>query len=199
MTEAEDRPYHHGQLREALLEAAEAVLRQEGVDRLSLREVARTVGVSHAAPKRHFSNRQALLDALAVAGFVRLNDQLRSAIAGAGSDVDARLAAAMTEYLRFATEDAALLELMFTGKRRPGAGEVVEAAAPAFTVLTDLILDGQAAGKLAPGPPDEVGIVLFATVHGIATLRNGGPVRQELLEGLEDQAVEQFLRGARPQ
>lgn len=198
MAEANDRPYHHGQLREALLEAAEETLRHDGADQLSLREVARIVGVSHAAPRRHFPDRQALLDALAVAGFVRLDAQLRAAIAGAGADFGSRLGAAVTAYLRFATEDAALLELMFTGKHRPGAEQVVEAAAPAFTALHDLILEGQAAGELAPGEPDEVGIVLFATIHGIATLRNGDLVRQELLENLADRAVEQFVRGARP-
>ena len=62
------RPYHHGNLREALLVQAMTTLREGGVEALSLRELARAVGVSHAAPRRHFPDRQALLDALAERG-----------------------------------------------------------------------------------------------------------------------------------
>jgi len=67
-----DRPYHHGHLRDALLAEAERTLREQGVEQLSLRDLARQAGVSHAAPRRHFADRQALLDALAGAGFARL-------------------------------------------------------------------------------------------------------------------------------
>jgi len=75
-----ERPYHHGNLRVVLLAEAERTLREDGIERLSLRDLARQAGVSHAAPRRHFADRQALLDALAVAGFLRLSDELREAI-----------------------------------------------------------------------------------------------------------------------
>src|SRR3954469_7536348 len=75
------RPYHHGNLRPALLEAAERALARG--DELSLRSLAREVGVSHAAPRRHFADKQALLDALAEDGFERLGSEMRDAIAGA--------------------------------------------------------------------------------------------------------------------
>ena len=75
------RPYHHGNLRAALLESAEQTLNEGG--ELSLRELARQVGVSHAAPRRHFAGKQALLDALAEDGFERLGDDLRGAMAAA--------------------------------------------------------------------------------------------------------------------
>src|SRR5690348_14709991 len=107
------RAYHHGNLRTALLEAAEKTLRERGVQALSLRELAREAGVSHGAPRRHFADRQALLDALAGAGFERLGAELRAAAAGAGEDFESRLRAIAAAYVRFATEDAALLELMF--------------------------------------------------------------------------------------
>ena len=67
-----ERPYHHGNLRSALLAAAERTVRERGVQDLSLRELAREIGVSHGAPRRHFPDRQALLDALAESGFERL-------------------------------------------------------------------------------------------------------------------------------
>ena len=71
---------------------------------LSLRELARQVGVSHGAPRRHFSDRQALLDALAEAGFARLGGELRTAADGAGEDFEARLQATGGAYVRFATQ-----------------------------------------------------------------------------------------------
>lgn len=198
MTESDERAYHHGHLRSALLAAAMLTLREQGVDHLSLRELARELGVSHAAPRRHFPHRQALLDALAVAGFERLDAQLRAAIVDAEEDFGSRLRVTVAAYIRFATEDAALLELMFTSKHRPDADRVMEAAIPAFTLMDEVIAQGQDAGELASGDPEQVGIVLFATMQGIATLINGDMVKPELLDGLVDTAVEQFLRGARP-
>ncbi len=198
MTEEDRRPYHHGRLRPALLAAAESTLREQGADQLSLRELARTVGVSHAAPRRHFPDRQALLDALAMTGFERLESQLRTARAEAGADFTARLKTTVAAYIRFATEDAALMELMFTRKHRDGAEHMIEAAAGSFSLLRDLILQGQEAGELADGDTAQVGIILFATMQGIAAVINGEMVRPELLEGVVDTAVEQFIRGARP-
>ncbi|MGC4806021.1 TetR/AcrR family transcriptional regulator [Micromonospora sp. DT233] len=191
-------PYHHGQLRAALLAAAERSLREQGADQLSLRELARQLGVSHAAPRRHFPDRQALLDALAEAGFARLDAELRAAYDDAGDAFLPRLRATVAAYLRFATEDAALLELMFSGKHRPGADHLMAAARPTFEFLHQLILEGQAAGALTAGDPERVGIILFATMQGIATLINGDIVRGDLLDGLVESAVEQFVRGARP-
>lgn len=198
MSNGNERNYHHGNLSTALLAAAERRLREEGQDQLSLRELAREIGVSHAAPRRHFADRQALLDALAEMGFERLDMQLRSALAGAEDGFAPRLRATVTAYIRFATENAALLELMFIRKHRPGADRVVAAAAPAFTLMQALIVEGQTAGALADTDPEQVGIVLFATMQGIVTLINGGMVKPELLQGLVDTAVGQFLRGARP-
>src|SRR5262249_45011275 len=112
----DDPPYHHGRLRAALLTEAERVLREDGIEALSLRELARRAGVSHAAPRRHFTDRQALLDALAEAGFTRLADEMHAAIGDTGGGYPARLRAAATAFVRFATRDAALTELMFTAK-----------------------------------------------------------------------------------
>ncbi|WP_218107021.1 TetR/AcrR family transcriptional regulator [Micromonospora haikouensis] len=189
--------YHHGNLRPTLLAAAERSLRQHGAEQLSLRELARAVGVSHAAPRRHFPDRQALLDALAETGFARLHTQLRAALAAAGGDFGPRLHAMAAAYLRFATEDAALLELMFTRKHRPGADHLVEAAAAPFGLMHDLIVQGQAQGVLEAGDPERVGIVLFATLQGIAMLVNGNLVAPELLDGIAQTAVDQFIRGSR--
>src|SRR5712691_10260248 len=104
-----ERPYHHGNLRTALLEQAARTVRERGVQSLSLRELARDIGVSHGAPRRHFPDRQALLDAVAEAGWARLGAELRSAIDGAGQGFEARLQATAAAYVRFATGDPALV------------------------------------------------------------------------------------------
>ena len=100
------RPYHHGNLRVALLARAVEVVDERGAADRSLR--ARDVGVSHAAPRRHFADRRALLDALAVEGFDRLGEDLRAAVDRAGSAFDARLEQLARAYLAFATHHAAL-------------------------------------------------------------------------------------------
>ncbi len=200
-----ERRYHHGNLRIALLEQAARTVRERGVQDLSLRELAREVGVSHAAPRRHFPDRQALLDALAETGFERLGTELREAVDGAGEDFPARLRATGAAYIRFATADPALLELMFAGKHREEAGgdhgadsgTLHEAAERAFSVLLELIQQGQAEGALEPGEPERVGMVLFATIQGIAALVTGGMVAPERLDELVADAIARFLRGSR--
>jgi len=192
-----ERPYHHGNLRTALLAQAERTVRERGAQALSLRELARDTGVSHGAPRRHFPDRQALLDALAEAGFARLGAELRRAVEDAGEAFEPRLQATAAAYVRFATHDAALLELMFAGKHREEAGALHESAERAFAVLLELIGQGQAEGALEPGDPERVGLVLFATIQGIATLATGGMVQAGQVDGLVADALAHFLRGSR--
>jgi AcrR family transcriptional regulator len=192
------RPYHHGNLRTALLEQADRTVREHGAGQLSLRELARQVGVSHSAPRRHFPDRQALLDALAEAGFARLGTELRTAVESGGEGFDERLRATATAYVRFATRDAALLELMFASKSEDQAGALHEAADRAFSVILELIAQGQANHVLETGDPERIALVLFATLQGIAALVTGGIVPGEQLDGLVADAIVHFLRGSRP-
>jgi AcrR family transcriptional regulator len=192
-----DRPYHHGNLRAALLAQAEQTLRQHGLEGLSLRELARQSGVSHAAPRRHFADRQALLDALAESGFARLGARLRAAAENAGQDYEARLRATAAAYVRFAINDAALLELMFAGKHRKQAAGLHEAADRAFSVILELIEEGQANAVLEPGDPDRIGLLLFATMQGIAALVTAGIIAPEQVDSLATDATGRFLHGPR--
>lgn len=192
-----DRPYHHGRLRGTLLAAAERTLREQGIEALSLRDLARQAGVSHAAPRRHFADRQALLDALAEAGFARLGDEVGAAIDGAGQDYQARLRAAAAAYLRFAVRDAALMELMFAAKNDGPPAGPPEASARLFTAVGDLIGQGQQAGILPPGDPERLRLLLIATVQGIAALITSGRVRAGETDALVTDAVALFTRGHR--
>ena len=175
------RPYHHGNLREALLERGRVVLRERGVGALSLRELARDVGVSHGAPRRHFPDRQALLDALALVGFARLGAALRGAVEQAPGEVPDQMRAAAHAYIAFATHDAELLEL---------------AADDAFSAMLELLVRGQADGILPAGDPERVGLIHLATIQGIASLVNAGMVAPEQVDGLVEDAVGQMLSPA---
>src|SRR5215217_2733289 len=183
------RPYHHGNLRAVLLAQAEQTLREQGLEGLSLRELARQIGVSHGAPRRHFADKQALLDALAESGFTKLGAALTDAIEGAGPDFDTRMGALARAYVHFATEHAALLELMFASKHRPGADRLHEVSAQAFAPALELIAEGQAAGAVVPGDLDRVAMVAFAGMHGIAALANSGLLVDTPLDELVDAAV----------
>lgn len=191
-----DRPYHHGNLRTALLEQAARTVREHGADGLSLRELARQVGVSHSAPRRHFADLQALRAALAEAGFVRLGAELRAAVDAAGPDFGARLRSTAAAYVRFATEEAALLELMFASKQHEQSATLHETAERAFAVMLDLIREGQAAGVLDEGDLERVGLVLFATMQGIAALVTSGMVDADQVDELVNDANALFLRSA---
>ena len=190
------RPYHHGNLRAALLESAERTL-SEGGD-LSLRELARRLGVSHAAPRRHFADKQALLDALAEDGFERLGGELRERDGG-GRGFDARLLAFARAYVRFATEHAALLELMFAGKHRPGAADSLrEAADRAFEAPLALITEGQAARRGRAGDPERVAHGGVGDAPGLAAIANTEMLGRAALDDVVAEAVERLCSACDP-
>jgi AcrR family transcriptional regulator len=191
----DDRPYHHGRLRAVLLAEAERTLREDGIEALSLRELARQAGVSHAAPRRHFADRQALFDALAEAGFTRLADEVHAAIGSAGGDYGARLRAAAAAYVRFATRDAALMELMFAAKNAVGSDGPREAAERLFAVIGDLIGQGQQAGTLPPGDPYRLQLLFGATLQGIAALVISGRIAPGQADALVADTIALFSRG----
>ncbi|MFJ7078018.1 TetR/AcrR family transcriptional regulator [Streptomyces sp. NPDC098781] len=194
----ESRPYHHGDLRAALLAAAERTLREKGVGALSLRELAREVGVSHAAPGRHFKDKQALLNALALAGYERLSRALDTAEDPA-LPLEPRLTALARAYLGFAVDNAELLELMYARKHDPEASEQM-AAAVERTVggLEQVLTDAQRRGEIIEGTPEELNLVTGAALHGMAAFIAGGWLTPEAaLAGVEG-LVHHLLNGLKP-
>jgi AcrR family transcriptional regulator len=192
------RPYHHGNLRGALLDAAERSIEDLGVEQLSLRELARTVGVSHAAPRTHFPERQALLEALAERGFDRLDTQLRAAHQQSEPRFDARLCATMTAYLDFATTSPALLDLMFALKPRSEAAALQARAAEALSAIPRLVEEGMTAGVLAAADPDRYLFLLSATIRGIVGLVTNGLISPDATDKLIADATTTFIRGNAP-
>jgi AcrR family transcriptional regulator len=106
-------PYHHGNLRKALLDAALAAIREAGITALSLRDVARRAGVSHAAPAHHFKDKAGLLTALATDGFERFAQAQRDARERGGADLLARFSWTGWAYVMFADQNREYFEIMF--------------------------------------------------------------------------------------
>jgi len=162
------KPFHHGNLREVLLQQAEVMLRDDGVDGLSLRELARQAGVSHGAPRSHFIDRQALLDALAEQGFNRFTERVVAAMSGGGTFAEQGKRVGRA-YVDFAVDEAALMELMFAAKTGDSSGRVQDAAARLFQVLDDAI--GTPAATVAERDARErFKLVFAAAMQGTATL-----------------------------
>jgi len=115
-----DSAYHHGDLRAALLKAAAAEIERVGYENLSLRELAESLGVSRAAPYRHFADRRALFAAVAADGFDRLTAIHPKAIASEKTP-QARLAAAGRGYLAFAAKRPQMFRLMFVSDLLSGS------------------------------------------------------------------------------
>jgi AcrR family transcriptional regulator len=188
------RAYHHGNLRAVLLAEAERTLREHGPERLSLRELARLTGVSHGAPRRHFADRQALLDTLAETGFARLADEMCAAIEETGPEYRTRLRAAAATYVRFAVHDGALLDLMFATKTDGHHQALPEGAVRLFSAVGDLVTQGQQAQVLPPGDPERLRLLLIATLQGIAALITSGRAQAEQTDDLLDDTVDLFTR-----
>src|SRR6195952_5187326 len=126
-----DAPYHHGALRDALLEAAETVLERDGLQGLTLRAVAREAGVSHAAPTHHFGDLTGLLSELATIGFRQFNAAMAAADSSGPSPLDKAMARAKA-YVAYARAHPGMYGLMFRTERldmtRPSLHEAASAS-----------------------------------------------------------------------
>lgn len=173
-------PYHHGDLRRALIEAAVHVVRREGFARVSLREIAREAGVSHAAPYHHFEDREALLAEVAVGGFEALGAALRTGASGdKGASRLAALQGAGVAYVTFAVGDPQVYRLMFGGllSERDRYPALEAASEGAFGVLLDLLGSGGGAAESKAFNP--VALATWSTVHGLASLMIEGLLTEE--------------------
>lgn len=185
------RPFHHGNLRAVLLEQAEATLRDVGADGLSLRELARQAGVSHGAPRSHFIDRQALLDALAEQGFRRLTDKIRAALTSPGTFQE-RFRLVGRAYVDFAIDDAALMDLMFAVKTNNPVGAVHEAAGHLFQVLDEAI-GTPAEDPASADARDRFKLLFAATMQGTATLIVSQRITRSQGEVIVDDATNALL------
>ena len=140
----------------------------------TLRELARRVGVSHAAPYRHYPDKRALLTALAAEGAHRLADAVDAALSAAGPDLRARFLAAAHAYVRFALDHPGYFQAMFAGDVDPLDPAYVAGRERSFGLLYRYIAEAQAAGYFGEGEPLSYVIPVFAMHQGLAVLAMSG-------------------------
>ena len=177
----EPRPYHHGDLRRALVEAGRRLLEAEGGADLSLRAVAREAGVSPAAPYHHFRDKSELLDALAFEGWDQLAEQMRAALAEAAPGRD-RLVTLGVAYVRFSRMNPAIYRVMFNCSQSHETMPEKLRDEGAYRLVCDTLVES------GIDPRDEVGLELAAVAiwcaaHGVAEMvgfKEFGPLQARL-------------------
>ncbi|PZO46647.1 MAG: TetR family transcriptional regulator [Phormidesmis priestleyi] len=204
---AKKNPYHHGDLREALIAAALVILKDKPAKNLSLREVARQAGVSHTAPYRHFEDKADLLAAVAEEGFIEFGRCLKAAVVAAKAEPIESLQATGEAYIRYALEHPIHFRVMFNyceiedeiereiepspNKSDLNKSDRTESGHPhsslqttateTFQTLVEVIASGQSAGVIKAGSPRDLALGPWALVHGLAMLLLDGmlPVQGE--------------------
>lgn len=197
-TVADTGSYHHGDLANTLMDRALAHIAEDGVQKLSLRALARELGVSATAPYRHFPSKHCLLAALATRGFQQLGQRIRTGAeqvmtpeqgAPSASRLEARLMAAGEAYVQFAVDEPTTYHLMF--------GTVIgdfseyemlqEAASSSFVALQEIMEDMLAAGLGGGLDIHLLGGTIWGGVHGIASLVISNKAVGNQLQGLDPQ------------
>ena len=167
MSTSTNAPYHHGDLRRALLEAALVILERDGEAGIQLRDLARAVNVSPAAPYRHVDSRAALLESLAVIGFQRFTRKMEDA--AAANPPRLRTVLGRT-YVQFALDNPELFRLMFSPQvrkdNRPGLRMAADAA---FATLRHVTGEDTKSNRIAA-------LGAWARVHGLAVLLLDGQI-----------------------
>lgn len=195
-------PYHHGDLHQQAHDQALAVLRLEGDSAISLRAIAKQIGVSAPALYRHYADRESLLAELAISGFAALRQQLlsvdqhapRAALIGIG-----------LAYVAFAQSEPNLYRLMFGGRVLPKGAHprLDQAGLDAFNVLQDTIARGQRAGYLKPAPLPLMTATAWSLVHGLSQLTIDGHLpnadaEPQLAEGITSLLLEGAIAPTHP-
>jgi len=185
--------YHHGDLRAALLKAAEVVLAKTGVTGFSLRQVAREVGVSHSAPAHHFGDANGLLMALATEGFQRFLAAMQARRNQAPDDIRERIFASGLGYLDFAQSSPALFRLMFSEQiSNPDNQAFARASQAAFMHLAEDIATLRATEALEDSLVMADVMASWSMVHGFADLLISG--RMQSVQALPPAEREAFFR-----
>ena len=176
--------YHHGDLKNALIEAGLDILSKEGVQALSLRKVARKAGVSHAAPYAHFADKQALIAAIATEGYARLYQDLAEVAAHYAGDPSQALIEVAWAYVQFAVNHPDHFKVTFSGivENETDYPEYVEQSKKSLKLVMDLVTDCQEVGLLTAGDSELLAISIWAGIHGFISLLLGNQIPSAVLE-----------------
>ena len=196
------KTYHHGDLRNSLIDTALTLLAQYGVADLSLREVAKVAGVSHTAPYRHFRDKAALLEAMAIVGFNKIEKGNRRAQKNYPNDYKKQFFEAGIAYLNLAFDKPEIIHLMFGGVITfdDCSDELKLAEQNAYQSLVTIIANGQQAGVFKPTATRELTFAAWSMVYGLSLMLTGGMMRKSVqtkkqLRKLAESSGEVLLSG----
>ena len=178
------KKYHHGDLKNALIEAGIEILAGEGVGGLSLRKVAKQAGVSHAAPYAHFTDKQALIAAISTEGFKQLYLQIKAVKETYRTNPEALLIETAWAYVQFALNEPDRFKLMFSSvlEKEKDYSDYVEISQNNFRQLVEIVEICQQAEVLQRGASDLIALRLWGTVHGFTSLLLEGQISHAVLE-----------------
>jgi len=196
----EKTKYHHGDLRTTLLAVAGEMLKESGIEEVSLRKLAARVGVSRTAPYHHFKDKNALLCGIAESGFNQLHQMNKTSFNAQGSSTKEKFSRFIHEYVNFAKSNPDLYELMFgrtIWKQENSTEELRNTAYPCFQYQVSMTREWQQLKLLNHSGEDNAlraAQVLWGTVHGIAKLLIDGIYTDVThVEEICDYAVDMFL------
>jgi AcrR family transcriptional regulator len=173
----QDSPYHHGNLRQALIDATLSLIAEKGMKSFTIREVAKRAGVSHAAPYRHFKDKEALLSTVAVEGFDMVIADTRRRFERCKDDVLSCFQESGLVYIDFAATYPSHYRVMFSSGEHLVGEELEKRAKEAFTILYSCICNCQSQNLIRPDDPFELAMAAWSIVHGYAMLIIDGFIR----------------------
>lgn len=186
--------YHHGDLRASLIEAGESVLQETGVERFSLRQVARKVGVSHSAPAHHFGDAGGLLDAISASGFSRLLAMMEANYAQSGPDPHDGLTGSGVGYVIFAKSAPATFGLMFgptiKGSRSDALVKAQQAAFEHLAINVERLTKRDRVSE--PAVMQDI-LACWSMVHGLSDLFISGGLKD--IDSLPEKEQVALFRG----
>ena len=176
--------YHHGDLKNALINAGVEILAGDGVGGLSLRKVAKQAGVSHAAPYAHFADKQALIAAISTEGFKQLYSQIQAVIQTYQTIPETLLIEVAWAYVQFALNEPDRFKLMFSSvlEKEKDYPDFVEISQKNFHQLVEIVEICQQAEVLKKDASDLLALSLWGTVHGFVSLLLEGQISHAVLE-----------------
>lgn len=178
------KTYHHGDLKNALIQAGVEILAQDGVAGLSLRKVALRAGVSHSAPYSHFADKQALIAAISTEGFRQLYERVNNVTEKYKSEPTKQLIEAAWAYVQFAMDDPDRFKVMFSAvlEKEKEYPEFVVESQKNFQLVKMIVEANQASGGLRSGPTELVALSAWGIVHGFVMLLLEGQIPHAVLE-----------------